>query len=574
MRIKNVLKIALIAFYCLPLVSTAQDWTTVGSGDISSSFALYPKFAEDQSAVPAVLYAAFYDFAAGGKGTVKKYDGTNWVTVGAAGFTGGRADDPDFLVDANGTPYYVYRNSFSSNRAFVMSYDGSNWNNVGVGSASTEGAYANRIDVDSNNDVYIMFKENSTDNNINSRLTVMKYSGGTWNVVGSRGFTNELDVNVPPDFAIHGTTPYVAYREGGQQGVTVKSFDGTNWVNLGTTDFGTLPAAGDINDNQGVDDIDLNIDPTGVVHVAFFDKFNGTLESGVSVMKYNGTAWEVVGAQRQSSGTNHAGSRYPSIEFNDGNVVLAYKDVNNGNGISVVKSAGSSWTPVGTAGFSGSPWDRSIQLTPGGLNVGFTDQGNGNKAALMGYSGSLLPIELIRFDATVINNDEVALSWATASEEDNAFFTIEKSIDGRTWQTLETIAAKGYSVEVTNYATRDEKPFDGVSYYRLRQDGFDSNFTYSQVESVQIKRSEDIVTAVFPMPAETEVTVTIDQSKYDTNYEIALIDASGQRQNAPMSFEESVIRVDVNGLVPGLYFLVIHKGNIVETAKIVVEPGR
>ena len=577
MIIKSVLRLTLLAFCFLPLICSAQDWTVVGSGSISSSFALYPKFAEDKTASPAVLYTAYYDFGVGGKGTVQKYDGTNWVTVGSAGFTASPANDPDFVIAGNGTPYFVYRNQSSSNRSFVMSYDGSSWSNVGGAAASPEGAYINRIDVDSANDIYTMFRENSNDNNINSRLTVMKYDGTNWNVIGTRGFTQELDINVPPVFKVHGTTPYVAYQEGGQKGVTVKKFDGLNWVNVGSAHFGTIPVASgpDITQNQGAHDLDLNIDAAGNIHVAFFDRFNGDVESGISVMKYNGSSWEVVGTQRHSSATNHSGSRYPSIDFNGNELILGYKDVNNGNKISVVKLNGANWTHLGLPGFtSGIPQDRSISIIVGSLFVGYSDQSNSHKATAMSYSGSGLPIELISFEAKVVEKDKVALSWATASEEDNAFFTIEKSIDGRAWQTLKTIATKGYSIEITKYQDRDEKPFDGISYYRLRQNDFNGNYTFSKIESVQIKGAENIITSIFPVPAEDEVTITIDQYKYETDYNISLIDIAGQRQDAPIEFEDSVIRIKVNDLVPGVYFLVVQKGSIVETAKIVVEPGR
>lgn len=78
------------------------------------------------------------------------------------------------------------------------------------------------------------------------------------------------------------------------------------------------------------------------------------------------------------------------------------------------------------------------------------------------------PISLIYFNATTLTN-KVELSWATAKEENNDYFTVEKSIDGVYWETLSTIKVLGNSNTNKGYLSYDYNPNIGLQYYRLLQ---------------------------------------------------------------------------------------------------------
>lgn len=98
-------------------------------------------------------------------------------------------------------------------------------------------------------------------------------------------------------------------------------------------------------------------------------------------------------------------------------------------------------------------------------------------------SGSALPIELIYFNATP-NQKLVDLTWATASELNNDFFTVERSQDGNTWEVVATVNGQGTTTQRTDYSDVDSRPFSGLSYYRLKQTDYDGKFSYSQIKSV------------------------------------------------------------------------------------------
>ena len=60
-----------------------------------------------------------------------KFDGTNWVNVGNAGFSAGEAGWSSLAFSSSGQPYVAYTDYGNSDKATVMTFDGTNWVNVG-----------------------------------------------------------------------------------------------------------------------------------------------------------------------------------------------------------------------------------------------------------------------------------------------------------------------------------------------------------------------------------------------------------------------------------------------------------
>ncbi len=110
---------------------------------------------------------------------------------------------------------------------------------------------------------------------------------------------------------------------------------------------------------------------------------------------------------------------------------------------------------------------------------------NGNTHLFsIGSIFNALPVELVYFKAEVAGK-QVDLDWATATEINNDYFTIEKSKDGKSFTELTTVNGQGNSMQLTKYTSVDYMPYNGVTYYRLKQTDTDGKFTYSKVVSVQ-----------------------------------------------------------------------------------------
>ena len=112
-----------------------------------------------------------------------------------------------------------------------------------------------------------------------------------------------------------------------------------------------------------------------------------------------------------------------------------------------------------------------------------------------------LPVELITFSATR-QGSAVQVAWATASEKNSAYFVVERSANGRTFDALARVNAQGTSTARVNYGTLDQAPLGGTSYYRLRQVDKDGTTAYSNVATVRFEGKVGVPSLVaYPNPA-------------------------------------------------------------------------
>lgn len=117
-----------------------------------------------------------------------------------------------------------------------------------------------------------------------------------------------------------------------------------------------------------------------------------------------------------------------------------------------------------------------------------TKDGHGEIYDLVTSGVSTLPVTLVYFNANV-QGSKVILTWETAAEINNDFFTAERSADGKTFQKLGTVAGAGTTQQRQTYTFTDPFPLNGVSYYRLTQTDFDGKFERFKV--VAISRTLD-----------------------------------------------------------------------------------
>lgn len=93
-----------------------------------------------------------------------------------------------------------------------------------------------------------------------------------------------------------------------------------------------------------------------------------------------------------------------------------------------------------------------------------------------------LPVELVSFDATCLNED-MHVRWTTASEVNNEFFTLERSSDGFDFAEVARVKGAINSNSMLNYEIIDQQPLNGINYYRLKQTDTNGDFEYSDIIS-------------------------------------------------------------------------------------------
>lgn len=170
-----------------------------------------------------------------------------------------------------------------------------------------------------------------------------------------------------------------------------------------------------------------------------------------------------------------------------------------------------------------------------------------------------LPIELLSFEAEP-NGKVIELKWTTASEINNDYFSIEKTLDGSNFETIEKVNGAGNTSSVSNYSTTDAHPYDGVSYYRLRQTDYNGSFTLSNLVAIEFKNNLEFSFNAFPNPNDGSlINLDLTAAKGDQVL-VVVYDAIGKESYSKVIVTEDngkqVYAIDPSQkLTPGIYLI-------------------
>ncbi|MEZ4962690.1 MAG: T9SS type A sorting domain-containing protein [Saprospiraceae bacterium] len=179
----------------------------------------------------------------------------------------------------------------------------------------------------------------------------------------------------------------------------------------------------------------------------------------------------------------------------------------------------------------------------------------------------MLPIELTNFIAQEKEVHAVQINWSTASETNNAHFSIEKSPDGHAFRGIGQVPGHGTSYATNHYQFVDESPFPGLNYYRLKQVDFDGQYSYSPIVSVDFDGGR--TSAVYPTLAKEVVYVSLPGDR-NRSTGLFLFDQTGQLVGTQEVSGEAVLaEFPLAGLPPGMYFMKIQTAGVVETHRVV-----
>ncbi|MEL7428128.1 MAG: hypothetical protein AAFN81_34430, partial [Bacteroidota bacterium] len=114
----------------------------------------------------------------------------------------------------------------------------------------------------------------------------------------------------------------------------------------------------------------------------------------------------------------------------------------------------------------------------------FGETFNGFSTPTATFSSSPFPVEWLYFNAEAVSSSAAELSWATATESNNDFFQIEKSVDGELFEIIARVQAVGNSTTTQEYDYLDKDFVANKVFYRLKQVDVDGKFTYAEVVEV------------------------------------------------------------------------------------------
>jgi hypothetical protein len=174
-----------------------------------------------------------------------------------------------------------------------------------------------------------------------------------------------------------------------------------------------------------------------------------------------------------------------------------------------------------------------------------------------------LPIVLISFTAKP-NGSNVDLNWVTATEINNDFFTIERSKDAKNFEFVANVQGAGNSATRIKYFSQDEKPYQGTSFYRLKQTDFDGKFEYSKIVAVNFLTSR-YGAMINTNPIVDELTIEIPGNEELVNLEI--INSVGAVVYQGKMNQKTTLQT--SGLAAGMYLIKVGNDTNYEIKKLI-----
>jgi len=175
-------------------------------------------------------------------------------------------------------------------------------------------------------------------------------------------------------------------------------------------------------------------------------------------------------------------------------------------------------------------------------------------------TSSAIPVEMARFEASQ-EAETIRLTWATASETENAGFHVQRRRNGSDWQRLGFVEGAGTTEEPRTYRFVDDAlPFDADSLtYRLRQVDLDGSEHFTDAHTVRRAAPDRVeLRKPFPNPAPQQATLRYTLPE-PTDVRLHVYDIMGRRvatwANRRVEAGRHERTVQTSTLASGLYFV-------------------
>ena len=219
-------------------------------------------------------------------------------------------------------------------------------------------------------------------------------------------------------------------------------------------------------------------------------------------------------------------------------------------------------------GSGGNGWVSNINVTAGQKYILMLDNWSATSAPytlswqLSGGASlncALLPIELISFTG-VNKTDYNLIEWITASEKNNDYFEVERSLDAITWEVIYKTPGKNTRHQNTLYQFEDYT-FTGntFNYYRLKQTNLTGSFDYSSVISVEAAKGlETRIDNMHPNPTSGDLYFDFYTTERGEAL-VQIIDFTGKNVHEETTHIEAgknTLSTSADGIKNGIY---LHK---------------
>ena len=175
------------------------------------------------------------------------------------------------------------------------------------------------------------------------------------------------------------------------------------------------------------------------------------------------------------------------------------------------------------------------------------------------------PLAIVLGNITATNQgDRNRIEWNTLYEDLGDYFEIEKSTNGSEFSTLSKLNARGSASAYTIY---DEKPVEGMNYYRLKIYHKSGGFNISKIVSVFRLHTDAFAIEAFPNPVKDRLTINI-HGLISGKANISVINGTGSKV-LQSNVTQSPVTLDLSKLPKGIYVVKYADGKKTETMKII-----
>lgn len=175
--------------------------------------------------------------------------------------------------------------------------------------------------------------------------------------------------------------------------------------------------------------------------------------------------------------------------------------------------------------------------------------------------GSLLPVELISFDVENKYNKYVSLTWKTATEINNEGFEVQRSNDGKNFESIAWVEGNFNSREVNHYTFEDYEPLEEISYYRLKQIDYDGAFEYLPIKSVKFENSPSVS---YKLKHDRHAELVIfEMNASDSAFprKLMIANQTGRIVYVSSSIEHNSLSIQTTSFKNGVYYYTIEGWN-------------
>ena len=174
-------------------------------------------------------------------------------------------------------------------------------------------------------------------------------------------------------------------------------------------------------------------------------------------------------------------------------------------------------------------------------------------------AASALPVSFITSSFTgQLVNKSVKLNWATASEQDNAYFEVLRSNDANTFTSIGEVTGNLTTSLEHKYSFADDNPNTGINYYKLEQVDIDGKGTYTNTIAVNDAAQQQNAFKVNVSGNQLNAIANVGTAG---NAALQVFSVSGQKvvnTRVQLNQGENHFTVDVSSLQAGVYIAVIN----------------